>query len=589
VSRFVAVLVVLFLVGGCTAETVASAPSGTGKPVSLSVGATVDTSPHLKVSVPGGAVDRPAVLSVVRSDVAPPKRAGLVLAAVPVEVSVDAPLLRAVQLVFDGVGGPEGALPVVLHHDAELGWYPVEAGDPGKPVVAERTSLSPFAIGWITDSVGWITDRLVGRGEPPVCAPGAPSWARVTASKVDLVTSCLTQDGTKARLRVRNNRAMPLELSIPSGSKAIAVDGQPEVVRQVLGALRGKDKVLLLSGQELVVDWVRPERDTRIGIRAAFSATSVLPGVAAEALGADDSSTLLALATFLAKCSAAQNETLRSLGSPELLGAAMQALIECLGPMTTSSGAAAAATSTIAALNGVSEAVAVSDRTFVGKVDGLANGLRVLGKIVKFYTVAKLVAALGQVVADSSAGEADRSIVVELTGTKVSTPAMTAKDLYHAPVPSLCRHPAGTLVDGSLPGIPEQDGHVDLRARSGPTANTLVFGDLTGDGTVDAAAVFACSRGGVSWPAEVVLYAPGPKVLGVVDLGDLTPAEHSEVKKMTLKSGDVALEWESYEGAGYCFGAWSARIHWDGKKAVAVGLARTATPPNPDPLDGRTC
>ena len=168
-------------------------------------------------------------------------------------------------------------------------------------------------------------------------------------------------------------------------------------------------------------------------------------------------------------------------------------------------------------------------------------------------------------------------------------PAMTSKDLYRAPVPSLCEHPAGTLVDGSLPGIPEQQGYVELLARHGASASTLVFGDLTDDGVVDTAAVFGCSQGGVNWPVYLVLYTPGPKILGVVDLGAVTPAEHVDVKRMTVKSGDVMLEWQSYEGATFCISTWSARIHWDGKKPAVLGLTRTVAPRNPDPIDGRSC
>ncbi|MFI5560674.1 hypothetical protein [Amycolatopsis japonica] len=417
-KRFaVAGAVLVLATSGCTGGPVTGPIGDSQKPVTPSNGATVDTAPHLKVSVPEGAVDRRATLSVGPTAVPPPQRPGFVPASAPVEVSVDAPLSRPVRLEFDGEGGPAGALPVVLHHDAETGWYPVEVGDPGKPVRADRTTLSPFALGWITDATGWITDHLVGRSGTPSCAAGAPSWASMAAPKIDLVTSCLTADGDNARLRVRNNRGLPVELTVPPGASSISVDGQPEVVRKVLGALMGGDKILLLSGQELVLDWARPVRDTRIAVRAAFSATSVLPGVAAEALGADDASTLLALTTFVAKCAAAQDQTLRSLGSPELVGAALQVLIDCLAPLTTPAGAAAAATSAIAAVNGVSESIAVSERGFAIKVDKVANGLRTVGKVLKFYTIAKLVGALGQVAVDSGASEVDRSVLVTLSGS----------------------------------------------------------------------------------------------------------------------------------------------------------------------------
>jgi hypothetical protein len=149
-------------------------------------------------------------------------------------------------------------------------------------------------------------------------------------------------------------------------------------------------------------------------------------------------------------------------------------------------------------------------------------------------------------------------------------------DLYHAPVPSLCGHPAGTLVDGSLPGIPEVDGYVALRAKQSPqqAGNLVSFGDLTGDGITDVAAVFGCSHGGVDWPNKIVLYSPGSTILGTVDLRDITPAEHSDVDRITIEGGDALIRWKSYEGADSCLKEWSAHLHWDGKKAQIMDLTQ---------------
>ncbi|MCA1601708.1 MAG: hypothetical protein LC776_08730, partial [Acidobacteria bacterium] len=148
--------------------------------------------------------------------------------------------------------------------------------------------------------------------------------------------------------------------------------------------------------------------------------------------------------------------------------------------------------------------------------------------------------------------------------------------LYRAPVPSLCDHPAGTLVDGSLPGISEVDGYVALRAKQSPqqAENLVSFGDLTGDGSIDAAAVFGCSQGGVDWPNKIVLYSPGPKLLGSVDLKEITPAEHSDVDRISIEGGDALLKWKSYEGANSCLKEWSARLHWDGKTPEVLDLTQ---------------
>jgi hypothetical protein len=33
---------------------------------------------------------------------------------------------------------------------------------------------------------------------------------------------------------------------------------------------------------------------------------------------------------------------------------------------------------------------------------------------------------------------------------------------------------------------------------------------------------------------------------------------------MTIQSGDILLEWISYEGASFCAKKWSATLHWNG-------------------------
>jgi hypothetical protein len=70
--------------------------------------------------------------------------------------------------------------------------------------------------------------------------------------------------------------------------------------------------------------------------------------------------------------------------------------------VTSPGGAIAAAVSAIAAAYGRDNATVVADREFSGKVDKLANGLRLLGKFVKIYNALKLAAALTQVVVDSA-------------------------------------------------------------------------------------------------------------------------------------------------------------------------------------------
>jgi hypothetical protein len=166
------------------------------------------------------------------------------------------------------------------------------------------------------------------------------------------------------------------------------------------------------------------------------------------------------------------------------------------------------------------------------------------------------------------------------SATSVPTPKITTEDLERAPVPSLCGHPPGDLVDGSLPGIPENQGFVALHAKLSDSTDGVVFGDLTGDDSIDAAVVFDCSQGGVNWPQQIVLYAPGPTILGAVDLGAVAQFEHDDIQHMVITSGDVLVEWESYEGAGFCVKNWSAKLHW-AKSEVDISDV-TELPAQPD-------
>ena len=131
-------------------------------------------------------------------------------------------------------------------------------------------------------------------------------------------------------------------------------------------------------------------------------------------------------------------------------------------------------------------------------------------------------------------------------------------------------------MNGSLPGLGPTDGYVtisnDGTDEFGP-AIPPVFADLTGDGTQDAAAVVYCSAGGVSWPDTVVLYAPGPRLLGAADFYTVHVAEHASVASMAAENGDVRVTWSTYEGCCLDMREWTARLHWDGS-AFAIQDAR---------------
>ncbi|WP_155848820.1 hypothetical protein [Amycolatopsis vancoresmycina] len=392
--------------------------AATRQTVSPARGAELEAGPHLKVTVGAGAVDRDAIVSVTPAGVEAPRLPGFTSAAPPVEIAVSAPLVQPVRLTFDGVGGPEGAVPALLHYDAVVGWYPVEVGETAGPIVAERTALSPFSTGWISSAAEWLRDRAVGKASPPTCGPPPPQWARPAMAKSDMTTGCVTDNSGKVELRIRNNRGLPVEVVVPRGVAYADVQGQNETVRKIIRDYVGGDRVVLMPGQDVTMGWARPSEDTQVRVQTEFTAGTILPGLAMELLGLDDSTSLAALAYFLADCGDAKTLALDVPSSSEVLGVVIKTLVTCAAKAVTSPGGAiTAAVSAIAAAYGRDNATVVADREFAGKVDKLANGLRLLGKFVKVYTAVKLAAALTQVVVDSTAPARDRAFVLNLSGS----------------------------------------------------------------------------------------------------------------------------------------------------------------------------
>jgi pimeloyl-ACP methyl ester carboxylesterase len=167
---------------------------------------------------------------------------------------------------------------------------------------------------------------------------------------------------------------------------------------------------------------------------------------------------------------------------------------------------------------------------------------------------------------------------------------VTAADLLSAPVPASCRHEAGDLSNGRLPGIPPQQGEMGLKwvLWSDPArrADLMVLGDLTGDGVGDAATVLYCNAGGVSWPEMVSFYThgpTGPTLLDTVFLDDVNlpghePGENDLVRRLRYRAGAVAVEWTTQQtGDPGAFGTldYSATLRWNGRKIVVSGLVGT--------------
>jgi hypothetical protein len=154
----------------------------------------------------------------------------------------------------------------------------------------------------------------------------------------------------------------------------------------------------------------------------------------------------------------------------------------------------------------------------------------------------------------------------------------------------MCEHKDGRLVGGVLPGLDYTTGgpspgyeYIDIGAGTNTGSGVVdspglppVLGDLTGGGSVgDAAAVVHCSAGGVSWPDTVLLYGPGPKLLGTANVDAIHPAEHANVESMSTEGRDVRVTWRTTDGCCFNKSAWTARLHWDGKTVQIIDARQT--------------
>ena len=182
---------------------------------------------------------------------------------------------------------------------------------------------------------------------------------------------------------------------------------------------------------------------------------------------------------------------------------------------------------------------------------------------------------------DSTAVQHDRISTTVSPATSVAprVAAVSIDDLLSAPVPKLCEHQPGNLVNGQLPMQDPHRGHVDVAKKQAPSDGYWVaFGDLTGDGVDDGALVTACSAGGVPWPATVQLYSAGPTRLGGVDLSELTHGGREIVTGLSIAGGTVHLSWIT-QGPNdpACCGTvqMAGDLRWDSGKVVARNVQRT--------------
>ncbi|WP_135457742.1 hypothetical protein [Mycobacterium sp. DL99] len=155
---------------------------------------------------------------------------------------------------------------------------------------------------------------------------------------------------------------------------------------------------------------------------------------------------------------------------------------------------------------------------------------------------------------------------------------VTLQELMSAPVPALCEHEPGNLVNGQLPPQDSHPGSVRIAQRNDEPDRSykVAFGNLTGGSNTDAAMVTDCSAGGVPWPETVQLYAAGPTLLGGVNLGDITRSREV-VTDLSISDGVAHVNWlANGPGDGECCPTikMAADLRWDGSTVSAENVRR---------------
>lgn len=147
-------------------------------------------------------------------------------------------------------------------------------------------------------------------------------------------------------------------------------------------------------------------------------------------------------------------------------------------------------------------------------------------------------------------------------------PLIDPLDLLTATLPSVCVHPAGTMVDGSLPDIPEGHGGAGLHitpddlAELKPenTGTELAFGDRA---ELAVVAVVGCNAGGVPWPNYIVAWDESLEVVGSVDLGSIGVAGRAVAQQVRVDGDTVLVRWiTTGPGDGGCCATVSAEAEF---------------------------
>ncbi|WP_424466645.1 hypothetical protein [Pseudoclavibacter helvolus] len=181
------------------------------------------------------------------------------------------------------------------------------------------------------------------------------------------------------------------------------------------------------------------------------------------------------------------------------------------------------------------------------------------------------------------AADAPQSSTTVAPSTSTPTPEppqpLALDDLLTAPAPEACGHPAGNLVDGTLPGIDRASGIVQLtasRIAADPATEVdplsfAAFAPSPEAGGPAAVAVLECDQGGVVWPNLLVVYDTDVNLIASFDAADYTDGPNDNFYELAwMPDNSVQFSWTSHRyGEASCCGTLDSRerLTFDGDTA----------------------
>lgn len=200
--------------------------------------------------------------------------------------------------------------------------------------------------------------------------------------------------------------------------------------------------------------------------------------------------------------------------------------------------------------------------TKAGKHPEVVDGAKIgglVGRISIWLTLIGPVLDGGDFIAAKNFAKEVRTVTL---ATK--PPNVTPKTLRSAEVPKACTMPQQRLRDNSTTRTGDSPGATGSLSLSDPAP---VFADVARRGYEQAVSSYICNAGGVGWPPVVVLTGQSGKLLGSVDLGDLTNRSYGDrgfIHDLKVDGRRVIVTWSSTAGCCIAFNDHSTVLAWKG-------------------------